>query len=74
MLCDEPTGALDYQTGKSVLKLLQDTCIKNGVTVIVITHNLALTPMGNKVIRVKNGTVSEITVNKNPMPIERIEW
>lgn len=74
LLCDEPTGALDYQTGKSVLKLLQDTCIKNGVTVIVITHNLALTPMGNKVIRVKNGTVSEIIVNENPMPIERIEW
>lgn len=74
LLCDEPTGALDYQTGKSVLKLLQDTCIHNGVTVVVITHNLALTPMGNKVIRVKNGTISEIQCNENPMPIERIEW
>lgn len=74
LLCDEPTGALDYQTGKSVLKLLQDTCIQNGVTVVVITHNLALTPMGNKVIRVKNGTISEIQCNENPMPIERIEW
>ncbi len=74
LLCDEPTGALDYQTGKAVLKLLQDTCIKNGVTVVVITHNLALTAMGNKVIRVKNGTVSEVEVNENPMPIERIEW
>lgn len=74
LLCDEPTGALDYQTGKSVLKLLQDTCVEKGVTVVVITHNLALTPMGNKVIRVKNGTISEILVNENPEPIERIEW
>ena len=62
LLCDEPTGALDYQTGKAVLKLLQDTCIKHGVTVVVITHNLALTPMGNKVIRVKNGVISDVTV------------
>ena len=74
LLCDEPTGALDYQTGKAVLKLLQDTCIKNGVTVVVITHNLALTPMGNKVIRVKNGTVSDVEINENPVPVERIEW
>lgn len=74
LLCDEPTGALDYQTGKAVLKLLQDTCVKNGVIVVVITHNLALTPMGNKVIRVKNGTVSEVEINENPVPVERIEW
>lgn len=74
LLCDEPTGALDYQTGKAVLKLLQDTCIKHGVTVVVITHNLALTPMGNKVIRVKNGVISDVTVNENPVPIDAIEW
>ena len=74
LLCDEPTGALDYQTGKSVLKLLQNTCINNNVTVIVITHNLALTPMGNKVIRVKNGTVSGVEINENPTPIDLIEW
>lgn len=74
LLCDEPTGALDYQTGKAVLKLLQDTCKDNEVTVVVITHNLALTPMGNKVIRVKNGTVSEVEINDNPTPVERIEW
>jgi putative ABC transport system ATP-binding protein len=74
LLCDEPTGALDYQTGKSVLKLLQKTCVENNVTVIVITHNLALTPMGNKVIRVKNGAVSKIEVNENPVSIDDIEW
>lgn len=74
LLCDEPTGALDYQTGKAVLKLLQDTCIKHGVTAVVITHNLALTPMGNKVIRVKNGVISDVTVNENPVPIDEIEW
>ena len=74
LLCDEPTGALDYQTGKSVLKLLQDTCQKNNVTVVVITHNMALTDMGNKVIKVKNGVVSDIKINENPKPIERIEW
>lgn len=74
LLCDEPTGALDYQTGKAVLKLLQDTCIKHGVTVVVITHNLALTPMGNKVISVKNGVISDVTVNENPVPIDEIEW
>lgn len=74
LLCDEPTGALDYQTGKSVLKLLQKTCIDNNVTVIVITHNLALTPMGNKVIRVKNGRVSNIEINDNPVSIDNIEW
>lgn len=74
LLCDEPTGALDYQTGKSVLKLLQNMCINNGVTVVVITHNMALTPMGNKVIKVKNGAISDISVNDNPTPIEEIEW
>lgn len=74
LLCDEPTGALDYQTGKSVLKLLQKTCVDNNVTVIVITHNLALTPMGNKVIRVKNGRVSNVEINDNPVSIDNIEW
>lgn len=74
LLCDEPTGALDYNTGKAILKLLQDTCREKGVTVIVITHNLALTKMGDKVIHVKNGRVSSIEVNENPLPIEEIEW
>ena len=74
LLCDEPTGALDYNTGKSILKLLQDTCRKMKMTVIIITHNLALTPMGDKVIKVKNGKISSVTVNDNPMPVERIEW
>ena len=74
LLCDEPTGALDYNTGKAILKLLQDTCRKEGVTVIIITHNLALTPMGDKVIEVKNGKIQKITINENPVPVERIEW
>ena len=74
LLCDEPTGALDYNTGKAILKLLQETCRKNGVTVVIITHNLALTPMGDKVIEVKNGMIKNITINKNPVPVERIEW
>lgn len=74
LLCDEPTGALDYNTGKAILKLLQDTCRNRGVSVIVITHNLALTDMGDKVIKVKNGRISEITINENPTPVERIEW
>lgn len=74
LLCDEPTGALDYQTGKTILKLLQDTCRNRGVTVIVITHNLALTDMGDKVIRVKNGRISGSTVNEAPTPVEQIEW
>lgn len=74
LLCDEPTGALDYNTGKSILKLLQDTCRKYKMTVIIITHNLALTPMGDKVIKVKNGKISSITINENPTPVERIEW
>lgn len=74
LLCDEPTGALDYQTGKAILKLLQDTCRQKGVTVIVITHNSALTPMADRVIRIKNGTVASMTVNDNPTPVENIEW
>ncbi|MBD8047814.1 ABC transporter ATP-binding protein [Clostridium faecium] len=74
LLCDEPTGALDYSTGKSILKLLQDTCRKQNMTVIVITHNLAIAPMADKVIKVKNGKVDSISINKNPMPVERIEW
>lgn len=74
LLCDEPTGALDYQTGKAILKLLQDTCRSKGVTVIVITHNSALTPMADRVIRIKNGTVAEMTLNQNPTPVENIEW
>ena len=74
LLCDEPTGALDYNTGKQILKLLQDTCRERGVTVGVITHNLALTAMGDKVIKVKNGVVDSVTVNESPLPIEQIEW
>lgn len=74
LLCDEPTGALDYNTGKQILKLLQDTCRERGVTVVVITHNLALTDMGDKVIKVKNGVVDSVTVNESPLPIEQIEW
>lgn len=74
LLCDEPTGALDYQTGKAILKLLQDMCREKGMTVIVITHNSALTPMADRVIRIKNGTVSKIQENPHPTPVEEIEW
>lgn len=74
LLCDEPTGALDYTTGKQVLKLLQDTCRNTGRTVIVITHNSALTAMADRVIHVKSGTVVGMEVNENPTPVERIEW
>ena len=74
LLCDEPTGALDYNTGKAILKLLQDTCRKRNISVVVITHNLALTQMGDKVIRVKNGRIASIETNENPLPVERIEW
>lgn len=74
LLCDEPTGALDYNTGKQILKLLQDTCREHNMTVIVITHNLALTAMGDKVIKVKNGCIESVTVNQEPLPVERIEW
>ena len=74
MLCDEPTGALDYQTGKAILKLLQDMCREKNMTVIVITHNSALTPMADRVIRIKNGKVSQMTQNAHPTPVEEIEW
>ena len=74
LLCDEPTGALDYQTGKAILKLLQDMCRGKGMTVIVITHNSALTPMADRVIHIKNGTVSAMELNENPTPVEEIEW
>ena len=74
LLCDEPTGALDYNTGKAILKLLQDTCRKKGMTVILITHNLAIAPMADRVIKIKNGKVSEMNVNPNPVPVETIEW
>lgn len=74
LLCDEPTGALDYVTGKSVLKLLYDTCRQKGVTVVIITHNSALTPMADRVIRIKSGKVLSSEVNQYPTPIENIEW
>lgn len=74
LLCDEPTGALDYATGKVILKLLQDTCREKGMTVIVITHNQALTPMADRVIKMKSAKVYEISVNENPVPVEQIEW
>ncbi len=74
LLCDEPTGALDYSTGKSILKLLQDTCREFGMTVIVITHNSAIAPMADKLIKIKNGRVDKIVMNDNPLPVEEIEW
>ena len=74
LLCDEPTGALDYNTGKQILKLLQDTCRKENMTVIIITHNSAIAPMADKVINFKNGTAQKIEINQNPKPIEDIEW
>ena len=74
LLCDEPTGALDYNTGKAVLKLLQDTCRKEGMTVVVITHNQALTAMADRVITVKSGTVQKIERNEHIVPVEEIEW
>ena len=74
LLCDEPTGALDYNTGKAVLKLLQDCSRKNGMTVVIITHNQALTAMADRVISVKSGTITGMTKNDNPIPIENIEW
>ena len=74
LLCDEPTGALDYQTGKAILKLLQDMCREKGMTVIVITHNSALAPMADRVIRIKNGKVSQMYENETPLPVEEIEW
>ena len=74
LLCDEPTGALDYNTGKAILKLLQDTARQNQMTVIIITHNQAITPMADRVIHIKNGAVASMQINNNPMPIEQIEW
>ena len=74
LLCDEPTGALDYITGKSILKLLQDMCRNKGMTVVVITHNSALTPMADRVIRIKSGKVSSTELNEHPVPVENIEW
>ena len=74
LLCDEPTGALDYVTGKQILKLLQDTSRETGMTVVIITHNSALTAMADRVIKVKNGTVVSQTVNEKITPVEEIEW
>ena len=74
LLCDEPTGALDYNTGKAILKLLQDTCRNKGMTVILITHNSAIAPMADRVIKIKNGKVSDIIENKYPVSVETIEW
>lgn len=74
LLCDEPTGALDYNTGKAILKLLQDTCSQKGMTVIVITHNSAIAPMADRIIHIKNGRVSGMELNPNPVPVETIEW
>ena len=74
LLCDEPTGALDYNTGKAILKLLQDMSRQKGMTVIIITHNSALTAMADRVIKVKNGTVTSQHQNPNPVPVEEIEW
>ena len=74
LLCDEPTGALDYNTGKSILKLLQDTCRNSGMTVILITHNSAIAPMADRVIKIKNGRVDKIIQNPQPVPVETIEW
>ena len=74
LLCDEPTGALDYNTGKAILKLLQDTAHETGMTVVIITHNTAITPMADRIIRVKNGTVSSVELNENKVSVETIEW
>lgn len=74
LLCDEPTGALDYNTGKAVLKLLQDTCRNSGVTVVVITHNQAITAMADRIITVKNGLITDMRMNDHIVPVEQIEW
>ena len=74
LLCDEPTGALDYNTGKSILKLLQNMCRERGMTVIVITHNQAIAPMADRLIHIKNGRVSRMETNERPMSIDEIEW
>ena len=74
LLCDEPTGALDYQTGKQILQLLQDTCRRDGITVVIVTHNAALADMADRLIRFKSGRVTQMTTNQNPLPISQIEW
>ena len=74
LLCDEPTGALDYKTGKQILKLLESTCREQGMTVLIITHNSAIAPMADKVIKFKNGQVEQVILNEHPKPIEEIEW
>ena len=74
LLCDEPTGALDYETGKSILKLLQDTCRREGMTVVIITHNAALAGMADRIIRVKNGAIQSVQLNEQVIPVEEIEW
>ena len=74
LLCDEPTGALDYKTGKQILKLLEDTCRKEKMTVIIITHNAAISLIADKIIKFKNGGVDEIIINKNPNRVEDVEW
>ena len=74
LLCDEPTGALDYNTGKAILKLLQDMCRERGMTVILITHNSAITPIADRVIKMKNGKVGSMNLNERPVPVETIEW
>ena len=74
LLCDEPTGALDYKTGKQILQVLENTCRKENMTVIIVTHNSSIAQMADKVIKFKNGRVEDIIINENPMPIERIEW
>lgn len=74
LLCDEPTGALDYNTGKAILKLLQDTCRNTGMTVVLITHNMAISPMGDRLIKIKNGVVDSMSVNEHPQAVEEIVW
>ena len=74
LLCDEPTGALDYKTGKQILKLLEETCRKENMTVIIITHNTLIAPMADKIIKFRNGQVEDVVINKNPTPVEEIEW
>ena len=74
LLCDEPTGALDYKTGKQILKLLQDTCRKENMTVVIITHNSAISPMADKIIKFRNGATTDVIINKKPKDIEEIEW
>ena len=74
LLCDEPTGALDYSTGKAILKLLQDTCRQTNMTIVIVTHNSALCDMADRVVRVKSGRIESETINENPIPVEQIEW